>query len=152
MHLVIPELDELLDEAPVEFIPFSKTFEECRMEPWLRLHTSGSTGTPKVITLKQGLPTITDAFQALPPVNELAQRCGQKRFFSPFPYFHIAGLNFTLIYTIWCDSTAVFSLANLPVSADNVNAIQLRTGIEYAVLPPSVVGDIAKNEKYLNDL
>ena len=40
-RLIIPELDILLDKTAVTAIPFTKTFEEYRMKPWVLLHTSG---------------------------------------------------------------------------------------------------------------
>ena len=60
-RLVVPELQDLLAEDPVEAIPFTKTFEEYRLKPWIILHTSGSTGVPKPIPLRHGYPTTIDA-------------------------------------------------------------------------------------------
>ncbi len=61
LQITVPELHELLDEEPVELMPFSKTFDEYRSQPWIILHTSGSTGTPKPIVLRHGYPTTIDA-------------------------------------------------------------------------------------------
>ena len=60
-QVTVPELHELLDEEPVAVIPFSKTFDEYRLQPWIILHTSGSTGTPKPIVLRHGYSTTIDA-------------------------------------------------------------------------------------------
>ena len=65
-QVTVPELRELLDEELVEAIPFSKTFDEYRMQPWIILHTSGSTGTPKPIVLRHGYPTVIDAGEPNP--------------------------------------------------------------------------------------
>lgn len=56
-RLVVPELQDLLAEDPVERILFRKTFDEYRMKPWIILHTSGSTGIPKPIVLRHGYVT-----------------------------------------------------------------------------------------------
>ncbi|GME44441.1 uncharacterized protein K452DRAFT_300824 [Neofusicoccum parvum] len=48
--LVMPELDELLRGEPVEPYPFTKTWEEARLDPIHVNHTSGTTGLPKPIT------------------------------------------------------------------------------------------------------
>lgn len=60
-RLVLPELHDLLDDAPVEAIPFTGTFDQYRTKPWIILHTSGSTGIPKPIILRHGYPTTIDA-------------------------------------------------------------------------------------------
>lgn len=87
--LVIAEQDALLDETPVNEVPFEKTFEEARMEPFLILHTSGSTGIPKAITLRHGYTTTADAYSAFPGGSELVNRVGGRRVFNPCKFSDI---------------------------------------------------------------
>lgn len=45
-HFVIPELDDLLSKEKVPHWPYTKTFEEAELDPYVILHTSGTTGLP----------------------------------------------------------------------------------------------------------
>lgn len=45
-HVVIPELDDLLEAEKVPHWPYTKTYEEAKHDPYLVLHTSGTTGMP----------------------------------------------------------------------------------------------------------
>jgi acyl-coenzyme A synthetase/AMP-(fatty) acid ligase len=42
--LAVPEADHFLDDTPVPYYAYEKTFEEARRDPFLILHTSGTTG------------------------------------------------------------------------------------------------------------
>lgn len=44
-HVVIPDLEDLLDPTKAPHYPFEKTFEEAKNDPYVVLHTSGTTGT-----------------------------------------------------------------------------------------------------------
>src|SRR5690348_7717816 len=65
----VPELEELLDDAPVEVYPYTKTIDEARMDPCLVLHTTGSTGLPKPITWKLGILSTYEAWRTIPHVD-----------------------------------------------------------------------------------
>lgn len=43
-HVVIPDLEELLDQTKAPHYPYEKTFEEAKYDPYVVLHTSGTTG------------------------------------------------------------------------------------------------------------
>lgn len=45
-HVVIPELDVLLDKEKAAHYPYEKTFDEAKNDPYVILHTSGTTGMP----------------------------------------------------------------------------------------------------------
>ena len=64
--VIVPELEELLSNAPVPNYPYQKAFEEVKSEPALVLHSSGSTGPPKPIVYTQGSLTTFDAHHLLP--------------------------------------------------------------------------------------
>lgn len=49
-HLVIPELDNLLEAEKVPVYPYEKTFEEAAKDPYIVFHTSGTTGMPVSIS------------------------------------------------------------------------------------------------------
>lgn len=44
-HIVIPDLEDLLDQTKAPHYPYEKTFEEAKNDPCVVLHTSGTTGT-----------------------------------------------------------------------------------------------------------
>jgi len=144
--LAIPSLEELLDDAPVPAMPFRGTFEEHRFKPLVQLHTSGSTGMPKIITLKHGLFSTFDAWGHVPGTVSVRQY-ENKRIFSPFPPFHLAGVNYTLTVPIFFDGTAVFLPPGVPVSANLVHSIHMRGSVNASVIPPSIVQELVQNEE-----
>ncbi|KAI0467629.1 hypothetical protein F4859DRAFT_228571 [Xylaria cf. heliscus] len=47
-HILIPKLDDLIDISHrAEWYPYTKTYEEVALGPYVTLHTSGTTGDPK---------------------------------------------------------------------------------------------------------
>jgi acyl-coenzyme A synthetase/AMP-(fatty) acid ligase len=123
----IPSLKELLAEDPVPPMALQGTFEEHRFKPLILLHTSGSTGMPKIVTLKHGLFATLDGWAHLPGTLT-GKQYTNKRLFSPFPPFHIAGFNYTLSLPCFFDATVVYPPAGVPVTANIVHAIHVRSG------------------------
>lgn len=89
------ELEDLLDPAPVGLAEFLETWEDCRMDPFVQVHTSGSTGTPKLVTLPHGNFRVFDAMQTL-ETNELAGCFNVMQALYVFPSFHIVGITYTI--------------------------------------------------------
>lgn len=147
--VVVPELDDLLDEQLVEAMPFDKSFGEYRMKPWMLLHTSGSTGIPKVITIRHGYASTMDAYHRFG--HEVAHRCGHMRIFNPFPPFHMAGIMWSLPIVCFVDSTIVLPPPQ-PLTAELANSVHQYGSVEYSCLPPSVVTELAKTEAYLQNI
>lgn len=147
----IRELPYFMDERPVEFPPFTKSFDEYRMKPWILLHTSGSTGIPNVIILWHGYYTTIDAFNLFENGSEQQARCGHIGFFTPFPSSHMAEVIWQLPFVILVDSTMV-SPPLSPLTPDVANAIHEYGRVEYSILPPSVLNEISKNKEHLRNL
>jgi MFS family permease len=147
----IPSLDNLLDSESVRPIPLVGTFNEHRFKPLILLHTSGSTGTPKVVHMKHGLFAATDAWSHLPGTQSVP-KYGNKRFFAPFPPFHIGGFSYSLSAPVFVDSTAVFWPPGVPVSADLVHNMHLHGSVNCSVIPPSIVQELTQNEEYYQAL
>lgn len=143
----VPRLAEWLDRTPVPEFPFDGTWEQLRMQPWVILHTSGSTGTPKAVVLRHGYSTTQDACWLLQN-NEAAERCGNCRFFAPFPAFHVAGIIYSLMVIPTVDSTLVFPPAT-PLTAEVVDAVHEYGRVESSTIPPSLIVDLTKSEAYL---
>ena len=149
--LVIPSLESLLDETPVDGFPFGKSFEEARMDPFLILHTSGSTGIPKAIVIRHGYTTTMDAYQRFDGGSEVFRRVGEQRVFNPFPPFHMAGIMWSLPIVCWVDSTIIFP-PPIPLTATLVDEIHKHTHVDYSTLMPSVIVELAKNGKSVERL
>ncbi|CAN8102118.1 unnamed protein product [Discula destructiva] len=59
-HVVIPDLEDLLDSEKVPHFPYDKTFDEAQNHPYIVLHTSGTTGAPKTIVWNHALMATQD--------------------------------------------------------------------------------------------
>ena len=149
--LRIPTLESLLDETAVDHVPFQKTFEEARMDPFLILHTSGSTGIPKAIPIRHGYTTTMDAYQRFDGGSEVVRRTGSRRCFNPFPPFHMAGIMWSLPIVCWVDSTIIFP-PPIPLTASLADEIHKHTRVDYSTLMPSIIVELTKNEDSLQRL
>ena len=147
---IVPELDVLLDRTPVEPIDFKKTWSECRMDPFLQIHTSGSTGLPKIVILRHGSFSAYDAMQTLEP-NELGQRYGNMRVLCCLPPFHLAGIMYTIAAPCWFDNTVIIPPAG-PLSAEIVNDAHVNATTNHSQISPSLLIDISKKPEYLENL
>ena len=148
-HFMVPTLDALLENEPVPPVTLTVTFEEYRFRSFVQIHSSGSTGIPKLVTLKHGSFSAVDAFQALEP-NEFGQRFANLRMGVAFPPFHVAGLVYALAAPCWTDSTVVIP-PTVPLTADVINSMNVKAGVEFCLLIPSLVIDLVKNPAYLNN-
>ena len=149
-RIEIPSLDYFLDPQEVENYPLRATWEELRFKTWLMIHTSGSTGNPKLVPIKHGSSTAVDAFQLLK--NSDTARFAKSRTFVPFPPFHIAGIMYTVYIPCFYDGTVVLPPPGAPLTGELVHAVQEQTKVEQAVLVPSIVMDLAKNDTYLEGI
>ena len=146
----MPELAFFLDPTTATAVPFDRTWQQARFEPFIQIHTSGSTGIPKLITTKHGNWSALDATQSIGG-NELGARGGKMRYCSTFPPFHVAGLICTLALPCWIDSTSILPPAG-PVNAHIVNRMHVEAQAMYSFLPPSIIIDLVKNSEFLENL
>ena len=91
----VPSLDDLYNKTyPV--YPYHKRWTEAKDEPLVVLHTSGTTGHPKLIywTHACAVATLVNTFNVVcPPGYEVFERLiVGKRYFSPFPPFHVSNV------------------------------------------------------------
>ena len=148
---VIPELEYFLRDNYVDPMAFHGSFHEYRLKPWIMLHTSGSTGNPKVVTIKHGYATSNDSYWHSPNGNELFDRIGNMRLFIPFPPFHMAGMIGCTSMSIFVDSTVILPPV-APLIVDLVNEVHLHAQVEFSMLPPAIIVELAKNDTYLRNL
>ncbi|OAA61814.1 Male sterility, NAD-binding protein [Niveomyces insectorum RCEF 264] len=148
----LPDLDFFVDATPVPHYPYTKTWEEARRDPVWVLHTSGSTGHPKPVVRYLDSIAFAEANTLLRPVDGrplLLHDIWGTRVFSGFPCFHAAGLNNGTLWPLVHGGTIIFGPALAMVTADVVVEV-LQTARPAAMyVPPSLLEDIAKDDKSL---
>ena len=147
--LRVPPLDYWLHGDNVEHYLYSSIFEENRHDPVVILHTSGSTGIPKPVTWTHGLITSMDAFQLLPSSRKeklIWELLKGKRTLITLPWFHAGGLTWMLIVPVYYGMISVMSPQ--PVTAATVTEIHSSSTVEYSLLAPSTLVDIAQSMTY----
>ncbi|KAJ5642941.1 transferase family protein [Penicillium longicatenatum] len=157
--LQLPLLDELLDADFTEDIPYTKTFEEAKNDPFCILHTSGSTGPPKPIPWSHGLIGTMDAVRLLPPIGENADLVpwtsdwheGDK-IYSSFPMSHGAGIIMDILmpalFNLHCVLGPVGVLPNLNL----VERLALDAKIDIWSMVPSLVDELGETPEILAKL
>lgn len=140
------------EDARVPY-PYSKSYAEARLEPWIVLHTSGSTGAPKPIIQSHATYSALDAFTALPALglqDTYPSMCKGRRVYLGFPLFHCAGISMLLPASILGGFTIV--LGPFPPSADTVNAIHLHGNVQESCMAPFTLVDLVKDSSHLENL
>ncbi|KAL8811466.1 MAG: hypothetical protein Q9200_001786 [Gallowayella weberi] len=152
----MPEIDWFLEDVgnDVKAYPYSKTFEEAKLDPFVALQSSGSTGPPKLIVNGHGTFAAQDAFQTIPslggqPVNVHYLR--GRKMFCPFPLFHGAALGTVLATNIYAGMTVVLP-PTAPLTTELSDMFHTHGGLNGTCLPPSVLVDIVHNPDYLKHL
>ncbi|KAG5788025.1 hypothetical protein H9Q69_012916 [Fusarium xylarioides] len=147
---MVESIDTLLNVTPKPF-PYSRTVEQARWDPLVVLHTSGSTGVPKPVFLKQGILYALEEYLHLPkfhgspyPFNEWVERASM--IFMGMPMYHAAGtyLPLTFIYT---GISAVMPFPNQPLNVDTAMDYLRHSGADGAMLPPSVIDELAATDE-----
>lgn len=136
--------------------PYNRTYDEGRWDPHVVLHTSGSTGIPKPITMRQGSFAIADGLRNGPDfhgsVSAWSHMGTCKKFFLPMPLFHAAGIIAISSTGIFYGAALVFCTTDRPLSADLAIESIIHSGVDGALLPPSVVEDIGLTEDGISTL
>lgn len=143
------------DEGEHKPYPYTKTYEEARLDPFAVLHTSGSTGHPKPIVQKHGTVCVIDAHNAfsqlgLPVAFPCTDLCKGKRIYVTFPLFHTGGLFPILAGAVYAQFTAV--LGPFPPSTEIVNAVHVHGRVDQSTLAPPTIVEIARNLEYLENI
>ncbi|KAI6914630.1 acetyl-CoA synthetase-like protein [Hortaea werneckii] len=150
----IPAIETLLDPQPVQAFRYEADFRTCLHDSFIILHTSGSTGLPKPVGITHGLIATIDAQQLLPDVDgryTAAREWARRSVYTALPPFHSAGFNF-FSFSVFQSTHLVMGPADQPPSLDTVEQI-LNTGCaSAAVIPPSLLAEVAADEKLLSRL
>lgn len=144
---------KVIENLPkVPHVPYTKSWEEAKNDPFAVLHTSGSTGIPKPIIWKQALMAAADAYQNIPTWNgyEFFYEGARKRGslgYCPMPLFHAFGLLYFFSYGVFWGEKLLLGYASKPVSYTNTLDILKYSGADAALLPPSIVVELTQTEE-----
>ena len=146
---IVPELNDLLDDTPVDIYPYTKTFEEARMDPCLVLHTTGSTGLPKPIVWKLGILSTYEAWRTTPSVNgyvpttEIYQQ--SKRAYTSMPLFHTSGINACITWSLLLGVTLVFGAPHVLPNARYTDEMHRYAGVDASMGAPSIYEELSRD-------
>lgn len=138
--------------SKAEHVPYTKTWEEAKNDPFAVLHTSGSTGIPKPIIWKQALLAAADAYQNNPTWNgydffyEGARKRGSLGY-CPMPLFHAFGLVYFFTYGVYWGEKLLMGDPSKPTTYANTLDILQHSGADSALLPPSIVVELTQTEE-----
>ncbi|MCJ1306689.1 hypothetical protein MMC25_000332 [Agyrium rufum] len=154
-HLVVPELEQLLDGPKVPFRPMSsQTLDEIAHLPIVLLHSSGTTGLPRPIPITHGcyvaeLSLLSYDRERYGPT--LVQRIADSEvFLNTFPLFHRGGLWFALTPPLGIRN--VIPPTGQPLTADLVASMIGYEGIGMAGILPSLLEEMSKDPAMLRSL
>lgn len=146
---LVPPLDDLIASKPEPY-EFTRTYDQCWLDPVCVLHTSGSTGLPKPVTIKHHYWTAIDALNRLPemgmgqfPLTKLEK----SRNFIPMPLFHCGGLLCGSAFTLYFNHTLV-STPDMPLTAESVNLVLKHAEPRYVMLPAVTIKDLVEEKSY----
>ncbi|KAL8765546.1 MAG: hypothetical protein Q9209_007417 [Squamulea sp. 1 TL-2023] len=151
---VVPELEELLDDVPVDKYPYFKSFEEAQMDPCLVLHTTGSTGLPKPITWKVGILSTYEAWRTIPamngyvPTTEIYQQA--RRAYTSMPLFHTSGLNAGITWALLLGVTLVYGGPQIVPNASYTDDMHKFARVDASMGAPSLYEDLSRDDGSLN--
>ncbi|KAF2202987.1 acetyl-CoA synthetase-like protein [Delitschia confertaspora ATCC 74209] len=143
--VAVPSFKEMIESNP-EAYPFDKEFEDVKNDPILILHSSGSTGLPKPITMTHATFAVLDNERNLPKTPGRRNRDysiwdfnGGGRFYTVFPYFHLAGFLSVTVNPIFTEaSSPVFGPPQVPPSGTLLKDVFRYQDLRALYLPPSI--------------
>ncbi|KAK7737321.1 putative NRPS-like protein biosynthetic cluster [Cytospora paraplurivora] len=150
-NAVVPELAELLDDSiQVPIYPYTKTFEQAKMDPCLVLHTTGSTGLPKPIVWKNGVLSTYEAWRTIPhtdgyvPTTEIYSRA--TRAYTSMPLFHTSGLNAGITWALLLGVTLVYGAPQVVPNSAYVDEMHIHASVDASMGAPSIYEELSRDE------
>ena len=149
-EVTTPDLEYFLDREPVEPVPFLKSFDQVRNDPFCILHTSGSTGIPKPVPVTYGSYGGMDSQLLIPSLGHkptFLSHVRGKRMLLALPVFHAASLNWTTGIGLFAGVTCVLP-PPMPLTADLASQIFEHSLSYGAIMAPSLLVDCYHNDIY----
>ncbi|KAK8128911.1 acetyl-CoA synthetase-like protein [Apiospora sp. TS-2023a] len=120
----IPELDDLLDLTVLaEPFPYTKTYDEAELDPFVICQTSGTTGAPRPITFRHSTMSTLDMQSELPDVDGRKHMVWQRgvgtRFLMVASPFHAIACILAMTVYAFGGCTLVPGFRNRPVEGIN---------------------------------
>ena len=129
--------------TPAPVVPYGKTFEQARWDPFVVLHTSGSTGLPKPVVIRAGLLALSEVMTNLPEFRGTPHTWtalfGARRLFAPTPSFHASGAWLPFICTVYLGTKVALSIADQPLTPQAVIDAAKHADVDCAMLPPTLL-------------
>ncbi|KAF2011090.1 putative NRPS-like enzyme [Aaosphaeria arxii CBS 175.79] len=153
----IPSFNHILNSEPEDF-PFDPHYEEVKDNPIVVLHSSGSTGLPRPITMTHATFAVLDNERKLPTVPGRRNRDFSiwdfktgGRFYTVFPYFHLAGFLSLLVNPILTEaSSPVLGPPLMPPSGELLRSVMQHQEIRALYLPPSIAEQLLREPNGLD--
>ncbi|RAH63793.1 acetyl-CoA synthetase-like protein [Aspergillus aculeatinus CBS 121060] len=135
--------------------PYNGTWETAANDPFVILHTTGSTGMPKPVTIPQSSIAATDAHHLVASITgqkaEMAVAAEATTVLLGLPLTHSAGLGLGC-FLLLAECALLLPGPDKPVSRQTVREGVRSCPFDAALLPPSVVDDIAEDEHLITEL
>lgn len=148
------DLEDLLSCEDVLPFPYDKTFNEVEDDPCVILHTSGTTSLPTAVVLTHGQLAVFDAQWQIPPLEGRITFLQAMASCSPFlitlPLFHMAGFSMGIWLPLNPNMSVVFTNPSKPLSLLSIEQALDRTQIGGAILPPSILQEVAESSSALD--
>jgi acyl-coenzyme A synthetase/AMP-(fatty) acid ligase len=147
----LPDLAYFLEVDP-EMKPYlwNRTFKDAKHDPLAVFHTSGRTGVPKLIIMNHGAVAALDAFGTLTGPKIQSDTFKGKKTLLLFPMSHASATS-TLFLSIW-NTVPIVLPPPIPLTAELANDMIVNCNIEAAIMPPSILSEMAGNQTYLANL
>ncbi|KAK7756796.1 hypothetical protein SLS62_001239 [Diatrype stigma] len=158
-HFLVPDLDDLLASsgtgdaaaaAQAKPYPYTKTYDEAKLDPYLILHSSGTTGDPKPVVLNHAVTASLDAHLALPDAHglphclELSAVGDGVRFLTVTLPYHAMSAQYALNLSVFGGGVFVPGFRHRGVDAADIYAIIEHARVTAATLTPWMMEDIAR--------
>ncbi|KAI1171367.1 hypothetical protein F4777DRAFT_565810 [Nemania sp. FL0916] len=146
LHMApVPSFDEMIMSEPDPYL-YNKSFNECRDDPIVVLHSSGSTGLPKPITMTHGSFAVLDNEHNLRDVPGRRKRDwsmwtfdSEARVYTVFPFFHLAGFASLTVQTIFMNASPVLGPPHLMPDTPLLKLVMQHQKLRSMFLPPAVI-------------
>ncbi|GAW20603.1 hypothetical protein ANO14919_101110 [Xylariales sp. No.14919] len=151
-HILVPDLDDLLDvNKRAEWYPYTKTYEDAALDPYVSLHTSGTTGNPKPILFNHAITKTVYLHGLLPDVEgrphvfEALHPGLGTRVLSPTSPYHAISASTGLAMSVLGGGVLVLPYRSRELSTtDRILDVFTYAKAKYAVMLPHLMDAVAR--------